>query len=118
MLCLPRHAQLTTVSVPPCRAMLKIQNEDKAMVEQLRYDQLPTESNVRADLPQIMFRKLRQQVGTLHRPAGKAVCAALVLALVSAQLLRDLDGRSYTAHCLHPLSPPCWQGLGAIACLE
>ncbi|KAL4451408.1 hypothetical protein ABPG77_009480 [Micractinium sp. CCAP 211/92] len=43
------------------RAMLKIQNEDKAMVEQLRYDQLPAESNVRADLPQIMFRKLRQQ---------------------------------------------------------
>ncbi|KAL4420675.1 hypothetical protein ABPG75_010331 [Micractinium tetrahymenae] len=43
------------------RAMLKIQGEDKAMVEQLRYDQLPAESNVRADLPQIMFRKLRQQ---------------------------------------------------------
>lgn len=45
--------------------MLKIQGEDKAMVEQLRYDQLPAESNVRADLPQIMFRKLRQQVGVV-----------------------------------------------------
>lgn len=42
-------------------AMLKIQREDKEMVEQLKYDQLPAEYSVRADLPQIMFRKLRQQ---------------------------------------------------------
>ena len=33
------------------------------MVEQLKYDQLPAEYSVRADLPQVMFRKLRQQVG-------------------------------------------------------
>jgi hypothetical protein len=42
--------------------MRKIQLEDKDMVEQLRYDQLPAEYSVRADLPQVMFRKLRQQV--------------------------------------------------------
>ncbi|PSC71770.1 zeaxanthin epoxidase [Micractinium conductrix] len=42
-------------------AMMKIQMEDKEMVEQLRYDQLQAEYNVRADLPQVMFRKLRQQ---------------------------------------------------------
>lgn len=42
-------------------AMIKIQLEDKAMVEQLRYDQLPAEYSVRADLPQVAFRKLRQQ---------------------------------------------------------
>lgn len=41
--------------------MLKIQNEDKEMVEQLKYDQLSSEYSVRADLPQVMFRKLRQQ---------------------------------------------------------
>ncbi len=43
--------------------MLKIQREDKEMVEMLKYDQLPAEYSVRADLPQIMFRKLRQEVG-------------------------------------------------------
>ena len=43
------------------QAMLKIQYEDKAMVEQLKYDQLPAEYSVRADLPQVMFRKLRAQ---------------------------------------------------------
>jgi phenylpropionate dioxygenase-like ring-hydroxylating dioxygenase large terminal subunit len=42
-------------------AMLKIQNEDKGMVEQLKCDQLPVEYNVRADLFQVAFRKLRQQ---------------------------------------------------------
>lgn len=41
--------------------MIKIQTEDKAMVEKLRYDLLPAEYSVRADLPQIAFRKLRQQ---------------------------------------------------------
>jgi len=43
------------------KAMIKIQNEDKAMLEQLKYDQLPAEFSVRADLPQVQFRKLRQQ---------------------------------------------------------
>lgn len=42
-------------------AMIKILSEDKAMVEKLRYDQLPAEYSVRADLPQVAFRKLRQQ---------------------------------------------------------
>lgn len=42
-------------------AMMKIQTEDKEMVEQLKYNQLPAEYSVRADLPQVMFRKLRQQ---------------------------------------------------------
>ncbi|KAL6774148.1 hypothetical protein ACKKBG_A23935 [Auxenochlorella protothecoides x Auxenochlorella symbiontica] len=42
-------------------AMRKILSEDKAMVEQLRYDLLPAEYSVRADLPQVAFRKLRQQ---------------------------------------------------------
>lgn len=43
------------------KAMIKIQTEDKAMLEQLKYDQLPAEFSVRADLPQVQFRKLRQQ---------------------------------------------------------
>jgi phenylpropionate dioxygenase-like ring-hydroxylating dioxygenase large terminal subunit len=43
------------------KAMIKIQLEDKAMLEQLKYDQLPAEFSVRADLPQVQFRKLRQQ---------------------------------------------------------
>lgn len=43
--------------------MPALPTEDKAMVEQLKYDQLPAEYSVRADLPQVMFRKLRQQVG-------------------------------------------------------
>lgn len=43
------------------QAMMKIQLEDKDMVEELRYDQLPAEYSVRADLPQVAFRKLRQQ---------------------------------------------------------
>jgi len=51
-------------------AMKKILSEDKAMVEQLRYAQLPAEYSVRADLPQVAFRKLRQQwvdlVGVVH----------------------------------------------------
>lgn len=59
----PPVAWFPCCHTPSRRAMLKIQGEDKAMVEQLRYDQLAAESNVRADLPQIMFRKLRQQVG-------------------------------------------------------
>ena len=52
-------------------AMRKIQLEDKDMVEQLRYDQLPAEYSVRADLPQVMFRKLRQQV---RAPALGGLC--------------------------------------------
>ena len=43
------------------------------MVEQLRYDLLQVEYNVRADLPQVMFRKLRQQVG-----GGRGCSAAAV----------------------------------------
>lgn len=43
------------------RAMMKILGEDKVMVEVLRPDLLPKEFSVRADLPQVMFRKLRQQ---------------------------------------------------------
>jgi hypothetical protein len=42
--------------------MLKIQREDKEMVEQLRYDQLRAEYSVRADAPQVKFRNLRQKV--------------------------------------------------------
>lgn len=42
-------------------AMLRILGEDKTMVEQLRPEALPQEFSVRADLPQIAFRKLRQQ---------------------------------------------------------
>ena len=47
------------------RAMLKIQLEDKEMVEKLRYEQLPAEYSVRADLPQVEFRRLRQQWANL-----------------------------------------------------
>jgi hypothetical protein len=54
--------------------MRKIQLEDKDMVEQLRYVQLPAEYSVRADLPQVMFRKLRQQVSA---PALGGVCPGL-----------------------------------------
>lgn len=43
------------------KAMYKILSEDKEMVEKLQYDRLPKEYSVRADLPQIAFRKLRQQ---------------------------------------------------------
>lgn len=41
--------------------MKKILSQDKVMVEQLRYEQLPAEYSVRADLPQVEFRKLRQR---------------------------------------------------------
>lgn len=40
---------------------MKILSEDKAMVERLRPDLLVREFSVRADLPQVAFRKLRQQ---------------------------------------------------------
>jgi phenylpropionate dioxygenase-like ring-hydroxylating dioxygenase large terminal subunit len=43
------------------QAMIKILSEDKAMVEELRPDLLPREISVKADLPQIAFRKLRQE---------------------------------------------------------
>jgi phenylpropionate dioxygenase-like ring-hydroxylating dioxygenase large terminal subunit len=43
------------------KAMFKILGEDKIMVEKLRPDLLAKEYSVRADLPQIEFRKLRQQ---------------------------------------------------------
>jgi len=42
------------------RAMLKILNEDKDVVERLRPDLIDKEYSVRADLPQLHFRKLRQ----------------------------------------------------------
>jgi phenylpropionate dioxygenase-like ring-hydroxylating dioxygenase large terminal subunit len=42
-------------------AMIKILSEDRAMVEKLRYEELATEYSVHADLPQLAFRKLRQQ---------------------------------------------------------
>jgi phenylpropionate dioxygenase-like ring-hydroxylating dioxygenase large terminal subunit len=42
-------------------AMLKIQNEDKVMIQQLRYEQLPVEYNVGADAFQVAFRALRQR---------------------------------------------------------
>ncbi|KAK9824593.1 hypothetical protein WJX72_011558 [[Myrmecia] bisecta] len=43
------------------KAMLRILSEDKAMVEELRPDLLAREISVKADLPQIAFRKLRQE---------------------------------------------------------
>ncbi|KAK9917944.1 hypothetical protein WJX75_009983 [Coccomyxa subellipsoidea] len=43
------------------QAMIRILSEDKAMVEQLRPDMLAREISVKADLPQIAFRKLRQE---------------------------------------------------------
>ena len=43
------------------KAMLRILGEDKVMVERLRPDLLQREFSVRADLPQVEFRKLRQQ---------------------------------------------------------
>ncbi|KAG7675182.1 hypothetical protein Ndes2526B_g08041 [Nannochloris sp. 'desiccata'] len=43
------------------KAMMKILGEDKVMVEKLRPELLVKEYSVRADLPQIEFRKLRQQ---------------------------------------------------------
>ena len=42
------------------RAMLRILGEDKAMVERLRPERLEHEFSVRADAPQVAFRKLRQ----------------------------------------------------------
>lgn len=42
-------------------AICRILSEDKAMVEQLRPDMLAREISVKADLPQIAFRKLRQE---------------------------------------------------------
>lgn len=43
------------------KAMMKILGEDKIMVEKLRPELLVKEYSVRADLPQIEFRKMRQQ---------------------------------------------------------
>lgn len=40
---------------------MRILGEDKVMVEQLRPDLIAQEFSVRADLPQVEFRKLRQQ---------------------------------------------------------
>ncbi|GMH42660.1 hypothetical protein BSKO_10579 [Bryopsis sp. KO-2023] len=42
-------------------AMYRILGEDKVMVEKLRPEETMHEVSVRADLPQIMFRKLRQE---------------------------------------------------------
>ena len=39
----------------------RILTEDKAMVEKLRPDMLQREISVKADLPQMAFRKLRQE---------------------------------------------------------
>lgn len=39
----------------------RILTQDKAMVEQLRPDMLLREISVKADLPQMAFRKLRQE---------------------------------------------------------
>ncbi|GIL48760.1 hypothetical protein Vafri_5212 [Volvox africanus] len=41
--------------------MYKILSEDKVMIEQLKPEQLMTEVSLQADLPQIAFRKLRQE---------------------------------------------------------
>lgn len=43
------------------QAMMRILQEDKEMVEKLRPQGVLKEVSVRADLPQIMFRKLRQE---------------------------------------------------------
>ncbi|KAK9837299.1 hypothetical protein WJX81_004912 [Elliptochloris bilobata] len=43
------------------QAMIRILSEDKAMVEELRPDMLQREISVKADLPQMAFRKLRQE---------------------------------------------------------
>lgn len=52
---------MITPCVCVCRAMLRILGEDKEMVERLRPELLGQEYSVRADLPQVAFRKLRQQ---------------------------------------------------------
>ena len=57
------------------RAMLKILGEDKVMVEQLRPERLVREFSVRADSPQVAFRKLRQEwvdLGYVNRSAATA----------------------------------------------
>ena len=58
----PPHTHAPPLSPPLASAMRKILSEDKAMVERLAYTQLPAEYSVRADLPQVQFRRLRQQV--------------------------------------------------------
>lgn len=50
-----------SLSGPIGACTCRILSEDKAMVEQLRPEMLPREISVKADLPQIAFRKLRQE---------------------------------------------------------
>ena len=50
-------SSLSNMHLCTCRIL----SEDKAMVEQLRPEMLPREISVKADLPQIAFRKLRQE---------------------------------------------------------
>jgi len=70
--------------------MKKILSEDKAMVEQLNYEQLPTEYSVRADGPQVMFRKLRQQYVDL----GYSVPTENVLPPFATRISRRAPGVS------------------------
>ena len=70
--------------------MKKILSEDKAMVEQLNYEQLPTEYSVRADGPQVMFRKLRQQYVDL----GYSVPPETVLPPFANRISRRAPGSS------------------------
>ncbi|GLI62695.1 hypothetical protein VaNZ11_005371 [Volvox africanus] len=61
-LCIIRNFALSKVFDNYTRNnMYKILSEDKDMIEQLKPEQLMTEVSLQADLPQIAFRKLRQE---------------------------------------------------------
>jgi hypothetical protein len=70
---------LTSARAAPRSAMLKIQNEDKDMVEQLKYDELLREYSVRADAPQTEFRRLRQEVSCFGGTAAIKIDAVAYL---------------------------------------
>ena len=60
-ICISSDIFLRHLQCARCIYAYRILTEDKAMVEQLRPEMLPREISVKADLPQIAFRKLRQE---------------------------------------------------------
>ena len=75
-------------------ALRRILTQDKAMVEQLRPDMLLREISVKADLPQMAFRKLRQEyiaMGYGEAPGASMPLAKQCLTAVPSQWLHSLS---------------------------
>lgn len=88
--------------------MLKILGEDKEMVEMLRPDLLQHEYSVRADLPQVAFRRLRQSYVDLGMYTHAEGSSSGNVEETGRSCESDGDGTDGCSDVSHGLAPFQW----------